>query len=80
MVVSAGAIYGLKGITDSWSEELKILNCLGFIPGVCCPHYLEEKERRPKVFEFINTKKLKTVMVLTKVQLFILLMEFTPEQ
>ena len=48
--VSAGAICWFKnGVTDSWEEELKLLPCLGFLEGACCPHYDEEKERRPAV-------------------------------
>ena len=46
--VSAGAICWFKhGITDSWESELKVMPCLEFIDGVCCPHYDEEPERRP---------------------------------
>ena len=46
--VSAGAICWFKhGITDSWESELKVMSCLGFVDGVCCPHYDEEPERRP---------------------------------
>ena len=53
--VSAGAICWFKhGITDSWESELKVMSCLGFVDGVCCPHYDEEPERRP------TTKKLLT--------------------
>ena len=48
--VSAGAICWFEqGITDSWEEELKILDCLGFVPGNCCPHYDEEPQRRPSL-------------------------------
>jgi Peptidase E len=36
--VSAGAICWFEqGITDSWEDELKIINCLGFVQGSCCP-------------------------------------------
>ena len=38
--VSAGAIcWFTNGITDSWDYQLRILSCLNFIPGTCCPHY-----------------------------------------
>lgn len=48
--VSAGAICWFeKGITDSWKNNLQILDCLGFIKGTCCPHYDEEKSRIPFV-------------------------------
>ena len=48
--VSAGAICGFeKGITDSWAYDLAVMDCLGFVTGVCCPHYDEEPARRPFV-------------------------------
>jgi peptidase E len=46
--VSAGAICWFEqGLTDSFSEELRPLDCLGFLPGSCCPHYDAEAQRRP---------------------------------
>jgi peptidase E len=46
--VSAGAICWFEqGLTDSWAGELRPLECLGFLPGSCCPHYDGEAERRP---------------------------------
>ena len=57
--VSAGAICWFeKGITDSWANELKVLDCLGFIQGNCCPHYDEEAERKPALSKFITNKKI----------------------
>ena len=48
--VSAGAICWFeKGITDSWKDRQAILPCLGFVKGICCPHYDEESARRPFV-------------------------------
>ena len=48
--VSAGAICWFeKGISDSFAEELKIIDCLGIIKGIACPHFDEEKEREPFV-------------------------------
>ena len=48
--VSAGAICWFeKGITDSWSDHQATLDCLGFVKGICCPHYDEEPERIPYV-------------------------------
>ncbi len=48
--VSAGAICWFeKGITDSYANKLEILNCLGFLEGVACPHFDEEEEREPFV-------------------------------
>ena len=53
--VSAGAICWFeKGITDSWSDELKVMECLSFTKGNCCPHYDEESERKPSLSQFIN--------------------------
>ena len=46
--VSAGAICWFeRGLTDSWASELKLMECMNFIPGSCAPHYDEEPERRP---------------------------------
>jgi peptidase E len=46
--VSAGAICWFEqGLTDSFSNELHPLDCLGFLPGSCCPHYDGEPQRRP---------------------------------
>ena len=59
MCGSAGAICWFdSGITDSWEEELKIMSCLGFLKGVCCPHYDEEPERRPTVHELIKDQEM----------------------
>ena len=57
--VSAGAICWFdSGITDSWEEELKIMSCLGFVKGLCCPNYDEEPERRPTVHELIKDQEM----------------------
>ena len=46
--VSAGAICWFEqGLTDSFSDSLRPLACLGFLPGSCCPHYDGEPQRRP---------------------------------
>ena len=53
--VSAGAICWFeKGITDSWADDLQLMECLGFIDGTCCPHYDEEIDRRPAVAKFLS--------------------------
>ena len=45
--VSAGAICWFEGgLTDSWESDLKMMECMNFIPGNCAPHYDEEPERR----------------------------------
>ena len=56
--VSAGAICWFdQGITDSWASNLNVMGCLGFLPGMCCPHYQEELDRRPSVHEFIKKEE-----------------------
>ena len=53
--VSAGAICWFnKGITDSFADKLEIIECMGFVEGVACPHFDEEKEREPFVNELIR--------------------------
>ena len=53
--VSAGAICWFeKGITDSWKDNQATIDCLGFIEGICCPHYDEEPQRRPAVKTFLE--------------------------
>ena len=53
--VSAGAICWFeKGITDSFENELTILDCLGIVNDVACPHFDEEKEREPYVNDVIR--------------------------
>ncbi len=57
--VSAGAIcWFTNGITDSWDNELRILPCLNFIKGTCCPHYDEEPSRIPYVKKLLYDNKL----------------------
>ncbi len=46
--VSAGAICWFEqGLTDSFADGLRPLDCLGFLPGSCCPHFDGEPQRRP---------------------------------
>jgi len=53
--VSAGAICWFeKGITDSYAEGLNIIECLGIVDGIACPHFDEEKEREPYVNDIIQ--------------------------
>ncbi len=48
--VSAGAICWFEaGVTDSFRAELDGIECLGWLPGSCCPHYDGEEARRPAV-------------------------------
>jgi peptidase E len=52
--VSAGAICWFEeGLTDSWAGGLRPLQCLGFLPGSCCPHYDGEAERRPSLHRLL---------------------------
>ena len=60
--VSAGAICWFEnGITDSWAADLKIMPCMNFIKGTCCPHYDEEPQRKPTVKKFILANKVKNI-------------------
>ena len=57
--VSAGAICWFdKGITDSFSNKLEIIDCLGIVKGIACPHFDEEKEREPFVNEVIRRQRI----------------------
>jgi len=59
--VSAGAICWFdKGITDSYADKLEIIDCLGIVKGVACPHFDEEKERKPYVYEIIQKEIIKS--------------------
>ncbi len=53
--VSAGAICWFnQGLTDSYSGRLAVIDCLGFIPGSCSPHYDGEPARRPSFHRFLE--------------------------
>ena len=59
--VSAGAICWFdKGITDSYADKLEIIDCLGIVKGIACPHFDEEKERKPYVYEIIQKEIIKS--------------------
>ena len=52
--VSAGAICWFdQGVTDSWADRLRPLDCLGLLPGSCCPHYDGEADRRPSLHRLL---------------------------
>ena len=56
--VSAGAICWFEqGLTDSFSDGLRPLDCLGFLPGSCCPHYDGEAQRRPSYHRLLAAGK-----------------------
>jgi peptidase E len=53
--VSAGAICWFEqGLTDSFSDGLRPLGCLGFLPGSCCPHFDGEAQRRPSYHKLLS--------------------------
>jgi peptidase E len=57
---SAGAICWFEqGVTDSWADRLRPLDCMGFLPGSCCPHYDGEVERRPAYHTFVQNGTIK---------------------
>jgi dipeptidase E len=57
---SAGAICWFEqGVTDSWADRLRPLDCMGFLPGSCCPHYDGEVERRPAYHALVKSGELK---------------------
>ena len=59
--VSAGAICWFeKGITDSYAKNLEIIDCLGFLKGIACPHFDEEDEREPYVNKLLSEAKIKS--------------------
>ena len=63
--VSAGAICWFdKGVTDSWADELAPLDCLGFLPDTCCPHYDSEADRRPTVHDLVARRVVPPVTAL----------------
>ena len=48
--VSAGAnCWFERAVVDSWEDELKVIDCMGFVKGNFCPHYDEEPARKPFV-------------------------------
>lgn len=56
---SAGAICWFEqGVTDSVVDVLLPLNCLGFLPGSCCPHYDGEAARRPSYQQLVLDQKI----------------------
>ena len=57
---SAGAICWFEqGVTDSWADRLRPLDCMGVLPGSCCPHYDGEIERRPAYHALVKSGDLK---------------------
>ena len=56
--VSAGAICWFEQvITDSWASNLNVMDGLGFLPDMACPHYQEETDRRPTLHNMLKNEK-----------------------
>ena len=63
--VSAGAICWFEeGITDSWIDDLAVMDCMHFVQGACCPHYDEEPARKPYVQKLLKGGAIKNCYVL----------------
>ncbi len=63
--VSAGAICWFEqGLTDSFSDGLRPLDGLGFLPGSCCPHYDGEPQRRPSYHRLLSSSKISAGMAI----------------
>ncbi len=59
--VSAGAICWFdKGITDSYADKLEIIDCLGMVKDIACPHFDEEIERKPYVYDVLEKEIIKS--------------------
>ena len=43
-----------RAVVDSWENDLKVIECMGFVKGNYCPHYDEEPLRRPSVKSFLE--------------------------
>ena len=63
--ISAGAICWFEaGVTDSWAGRLTELPCLGLLPGICCPHYDGEPERRPALHRLVARRAVPRALAL----------------
>ncbi|MDE3110011.1 MAG: peptidase E [Acidobacteriota bacterium] len=63
--ISAGAICWFEmGLTDSWSERLTPLPCLGWLTNACCPHYDSENDRRPVTLALVKSGALPETLAL----------------
>lgn len=57
--LSAGSICWFEeGLTDSYGDKLRPLQCLGLLKGSHCPHYDGEEERRPMYQKYILSGEL----------------------
>jgi dipeptidase E len=63
--VSAGAICWFEAcITDSWAGRYAPLPGLGFLSGVCCPHYDSEPGRQPVLRQYMGRKDVRQGLAL----------------
>jgi peptidase E len=57
--VSAGAVCWFdQCLSDAYEGDLRIVPCLGFLPGTCCPHYNGDPERRPTLHRRLRNGEL----------------------
>ena len=69
--ISAGAICWFDfGVTDSASEGLAPMACLGILGGNCCPHYSGERDRRPSYEGLFGAKRFRRAMPSTMARPF----------
>jgi dipeptidase E len=63
---SAGGICWFEqGNTDSWADRLEPLDCLGWLPGSCCPHYDNNSDARQETYkQQIKDKQIKPGLAL----------------
>jgi len=53
--VSAGGICWFEqAVTDSFAREMRPIDCTGFLPGSCCPHYHGQAKYRAAYHDFIR--------------------------
>jgi dipeptidase E len=50
--VSAGAVCWFEqALSDAYDGDLRVIQCLGFLPGSCVVHYDGDPERRPRLHQ-----------------------------
>lgn len=63
IVLAGGSAGGIcwfeQGVTDSVPGMLLPMDCLGWLPGSCCPHYDSEVKRRPIYRKLVASGKIK---------------------
>jgi dipeptidase E len=55
---AGGLCWFQSGITDSYPNQFREMDCLGWLPGSFCPHYDSEPGRQPVLDRLISTGKL----------------------